>query len=209
MTELCSKKRRGFNLIEAAIVLGVVGLVVAGIWVAAAALSEKLEVKNVKDFVLYSQGLALKYSQNYPITTYLSLRKVMPENMVLPGGFMLYYYSPTNGYPMSANDKVVVYPWYYNVYSQSGHNVDGTTSSSIRFLEDARAVPWVYTPRPGVCAGLLSWMIGLGTSKHVLVGYSDIDDSPTNETYWDSQSGSAPPTISTCKTLIFMEIFIY
>ena len=52
MTALCSKKRRGFNLIEAAIVLAVVGLVVAGVWVAAAAISEKREINNVKDFIL-------------------------------------------------------------------------------------------------------------------------------------------------------------
>ncbi len=32
-------KRRGFNLVEAAIVLGVVGLVIGGIWVAASAVS--------------------------------------------------------------------------------------------------------------------------------------------------------------------------
>jgi hypothetical protein len=33
-------RRRGFNLIEAAIVLGVIGLVIGGIWVAAAAVTE-------------------------------------------------------------------------------------------------------------------------------------------------------------------------
>ena len=36
------KSRRGFNLIEAAIVLGVVGLVIGGIWVAAAAVQQNL-----------------------------------------------------------------------------------------------------------------------------------------------------------------------
>lgn len=34
------KSRRGFNLIEAAIVLGVVGLIIGGIWVAASAVQE-------------------------------------------------------------------------------------------------------------------------------------------------------------------------
>ncbi len=38
------KRRRGFNLIEAAIVLGVVGLVIGGIWVAAAAVSSTLKI---------------------------------------------------------------------------------------------------------------------------------------------------------------------
>ena len=34
----------GFNLIEAAIVLGVIGLIIGGIWVAAAAINENLKV---------------------------------------------------------------------------------------------------------------------------------------------------------------------
>ncbi len=36
--------KRGFNLIEAAIVLGVVGLVIGGIWIAASAVSDKMRV---------------------------------------------------------------------------------------------------------------------------------------------------------------------
>lgn len=41
---IANKGRRGFNLIEAAIVLGVVGLVVGGIWVAAAAVTTSRNV---------------------------------------------------------------------------------------------------------------------------------------------------------------------
>jgi hypothetical protein len=36
--------RRGFNLIEAAIVLGVIGLVIGGIWVAAASVADNQRV---------------------------------------------------------------------------------------------------------------------------------------------------------------------
>ncbi len=39
------RRRRGFNLIEAAIVLGVVGLVIGGIWVAAAEVSERMRIQ--------------------------------------------------------------------------------------------------------------------------------------------------------------------
>jgi len=50
--------RRGFNLIEAAIVLAVVGLVVAGIWVAAAHFSEEYKVnKMVADLELIFNGV--------------------------------------------------------------------------------------------------------------------------------------------------------
>ena len=42
-------KKRGFNLIEVATVLGVVGLVVGAIWVGAAALRENMAVKSIKE----------------------------------------------------------------------------------------------------------------------------------------------------------------
>lgn len=50
------RHRKGFNLVEAAIVLGVVGLVIGGIWVAASAVSENMKVKRL------SEGLQLIYS---------------------------------------------------------------------------------------------------------------------------------------------------
>ncbi len=40
-----ARKKKGFNLIEAAIVLGVVGLVIGGIWIAAAAVMEEWKVR--------------------------------------------------------------------------------------------------------------------------------------------------------------------
>jgi hypothetical protein len=53
--------RRGFNLIEAAIVLGVIGLVIGGIWVAAAAVTENQKINRVAEAILYAsrQGRAL------------------------------------------------------------------------------------------------------------------------------------------------------
>ena len=39
-----ARRRRGFNLVEAAIVLGVIGLVIGGIWAAASSLSESRKV---------------------------------------------------------------------------------------------------------------------------------------------------------------------
>jgi len=41
---LREQRRRGFNLIEAAIVLGVVGLVIGGIWVAASSVNDKIKM---------------------------------------------------------------------------------------------------------------------------------------------------------------------
>ncbi len=51
-------KKRGFNLIESAIVLGVVGLVIGGIWVAAAAVNNNYKVsKTVSDLVLVVKNI--------------------------------------------------------------------------------------------------------------------------------------------------------
>ena len=46
------KSRKGFNLIEAAIVLGVVGLVIGGIWVAAAAVMQNYRVNQTSSAIL-------------------------------------------------------------------------------------------------------------------------------------------------------------
>jgi hypothetical protein len=45
-------RERGFNLIEAAIVLGVVGLVIGGIWVAASAVKDRLDFSELQKGVL-------------------------------------------------------------------------------------------------------------------------------------------------------------
>lgn len=51
------KRKRGFNLVEAAIVLGVVGLVIGGIWVAASAVTNNLKITDTKKAILsISQG---------------------------------------------------------------------------------------------------------------------------------------------------------
>jgi type II secretory pathway pseudopilin PulG len=46
------QERRGFNLIETAIVLGMVGIVIGGIWVGAATVSENIKVKKTIEGIL-------------------------------------------------------------------------------------------------------------------------------------------------------------
>jgi len=48
-----ARRKRGFNLIESAIVLGVVGLVIGGVWVAAAATKESMKVTDTINGVLF------------------------------------------------------------------------------------------------------------------------------------------------------------
>ncbi len=64
------KARKGFNLIEAAIVLAVVGAVIGGIWVAAATVSYNYQKQQFLQGFLTIQRLADKYlSQSLPCTT--------------------------------------------------------------------------------------------------------------------------------------------
>jgi len=209
MTELCSKKRRGFNLIESAIVLGVVGLVVAGIWAAAVTISEKREINNAKDFILYQQGLALKYSRNYPLpSNYLQINKLLPND--LPGNFKLEYYGGTTGWAISENNKVYADALLANVYSQDGYNVSGSFNWWMYFTKDALATPWVWAPRPSLCAGLLSWTIGYAATHPVLLGYSlDLSNPNSNRLYWDARTGAAPPNVSICQNVTLLDVFFF
>lgn len=209
MTKLCRKKRRGFNLIEAAIVLGVVGLVVAGVWVAAAAISERREINNAKEFILYAQGLALKYRQNYPLpSNYLTLSRVMTTDTALPGGFTLYPYSPTYFMPVSENNKLYVNTALQNDYTQDSYNVSGSFNWWVFFVDYASTTTWTYVPRPVVCAGLLSWAIAQAAQSPVLLGYADVS-SPSTKLYWDARTGAAPPSIATCQTIVKLDVFVW
>lgn len=66
-----SRARRGFNLIEAAIVLGVIGLVIGGIWVAAATVRERNVVTQMIGDLISSASL---------------LRDLFPRDLLVPGG---------------------------------------------------------------------------------------------------------------------------
>lgn len=85
------KTRMGFNLIESAIVLGVVGLVIGGIWYAAAAMYENykvnktindiaLIVKNVQELISIRDAESIGNAVN--ITTTLIKAGVFPETWV-------------------------------------------------------------------------------------------------------------------------------
>jgi hypothetical protein len=111
------KKRRGFNLIEAAIVLGVVGLVIGGIWVAAASvldnwkLSETISgtlvlAQNTQRLISISDAVPLGNAFNMS-STLLSMQaypagwknQISPLNTSTPvfsyiaGYFDIYFYS--------------------------------------------------------------------------------------------------------------------
>jgi hypothetical protein len=72
---IAHKTRMGFNLIEAAIVLGVVGLVIGGIWVSAAKLHQERQLNQaVTDMLIVSNNIRRIYkgfdlSGHFPLDT--------------------------------------------------------------------------------------------------------------------------------------------
>lgn len=94
---LHSKSRKGFNLIEAAIVLGLVGVVVGGIWAASAGVREQsainqsisdvlVTVNNVRSLV---SGSPASFCQSIGCTPNINVTAQMAEAGVLPAGSTL------------------------------------------------------------------------------------------------------------------------
>ncbi len=83
-----AKARRGFNLIEAAIVLGVVGLIIGGIWVAAAAVQSNMKKSDAsRGLIQIVQNVRNLYYGQSPtatadITTQLINAGALPANFV-------------------------------------------------------------------------------------------------------------------------------
>jgi Tfp pilus assembly protein PilE len=81
--------QRGFNLIEAAIVLGIVGLIVGGIWVAAAAVYENLRTgRGTQQLLQTAQAIRSLHASQTTITTgditaSMAAAKALPSDMVV------------------------------------------------------------------------------------------------------------------------------
>lgn len=120
----CPRALKGFNLVEAAIVLGVVGLVIGGIWVAASSVSHTMKVNT-----LY-KGI---------VSTVINTRTLFGRNMTLPNGS-----AAVSDEMWSAG----VYP--SDAFYQSG---TGSLSIRHYMLDPANAIqtPYavVYTQGPG------------------------------------------------------------
>ena len=86
-----NKRQRGFNLIEAAIVLGVVGLVIGGIWVAAAAVQSNLRESDAsKGLLQIVQNVRnLYYGQSPTTTTTTDITTALISANAIPGDFII------------------------------------------------------------------------------------------------------------------------
>jgi Tfp pilus assembly protein PilE len=88
------RTNKGFNLIEAAIVLGIVGLVVGGIWVAATSVYANLRSKQATDQLLkitqsvralYATSSTTGYTTATDITAFMAQANVLPSDTLTLG----------------------------------------------------------------------------------------------------------------------------
>lgn len=89
-----SAKRRGFNLVEAAIVLGVVGLIIGGIWVAAAAVRENYQVNETITLLQSITNNANNIYKGLPVPSVLTL---MTPTLISAGAIPPNYVNGTGG----------------------------------------------------------------------------------------------------------------
>ena len=83
-----TRAKRGFNLVEAAIVLGVIGLVIGGIWVAAAAVQSNLRKSDAsKGLIQIVQNVRNLYYGQSPSSTGAITTQLINANAV-PGNFI-------------------------------------------------------------------------------------------------------------------------
>lgn len=86
-----ARKKRGFNLIEAAVVLLVVGLVIGGIWYAAASVQQSQRINNTAAGIIQiAQGARRLFSHNdYPIvaSTNVDVSATAAAGGLLPSDF--------------------------------------------------------------------------------------------------------------------------
>lgn len=116
------RNRKGFSLVEAAIVLAVVGLVVGGIWYAAANVMENYRVnKTVADLQLIVrnvQGL-ISFRDSEAIGNGITLINLLSSAGKIPQGWPLvgsYIENPYYGHTTIINQTSGAFPLFYIVF---------------------------------------------------------------------------------------------
>lgn len=110
-------RRHGFSLIEAAIVLGIVGLVIGGIWVAATSVREKNKAAEVsKDIGLMLEGAKRYLASNRSLTgldgsTFTSGKILSLKALHMLPPDCVNTYNGTGGYVCNSTR----YPWTPNI----------------------------------------------------------------------------------------------
>ncbi len=143
-------KNKGFNLIEAAIVLGIVGLVVGGIWVAATSVYANLRSKRATDELLQIvQGTRALFATSSVIgqANGFNLTASLAQSNVLPGDTL-------GSTPALATSANTVNPWGGNIGVFDAPNSNGTADTGFQ-------VQFTRVPN-AACVDLISRSTGAG-----------------------------------------------
>lgn len=138
------RSEQGFNLIEAAIVLGIVGLIVGGIWAAASSAYNNMRLQGATSQILVvAQNARNMFSNNPSDTEALTNEQSISLGLV-----------PTNMVTNVSGSNVIRSPW--------GSQVDVTRGSGDRFITI------VYNDLPQAsCTGLLTRLAGTGSNSGI------------------------------------------
>ena len=137
MEAVARRAKRGFNLIEAAIVLGVVGLVIGSIWVGARDVSQR---NRANSFISDVGLIAMDIKSNFKSVTLVQPSWVMQKYLVARG----YYPDPQNEFGSSAYSEprlgkgaIISWVWYpTGTATPSGLdiNANGVEKSVCRYI---------------------------------------------------------------------------
>ncbi len=185
-------RRKGFNLVEAAIVLGVVGLVIGGIWVAANSINEKILIKDANTVMLTAFHVTNKYRREFDNAAFNADMAEMIALEGLPGNFKLVGTSSIRG-------NGVEFLFLYR--PTQGLKV------TIRFYNSSYSA---WSPNPRVCTELSKYLVDRNFTAGIpsnTVVWRDINFAANN---WLPNFATPPkPDFSSimnfCKTNIWID----
>jgi type II secretory pathway pseudopilin PulG len=151
----------GFNLIEAAIVLGIVGIIVGGIWVAASAAYNNMKLRDATSQILViGQNLRSLLGNNPNDTSLLATATAVqmglaPSNMIGPGNTLRSPWNTGVTIDRASGDNYVSIV-YADLPSEACSGLLGRLSNS------------------GASSGIRTIVVGTGTPVYTTVGTQDL-----------------------------------
>lgn len=152
-------RKRAFSLIEAAIVLGVVGLVIGGIWISAASIRAKIRANNVVYMVNQTIEVYQKYAKETPSQDIIHLM----NGTLLPPGFT---YTPNvwGNTDIIHGNGVILYGFYNWYDTEDGLYGDISFSESYENFQEV--------PQPETCLALYKYFVAQSWSPIITPGLS-------------------------------------
>ena len=197
---LSGKTRSGFSLIEAAIVLGVIGLVIGGIWIGAQAINDRRNATDMKEFLGWFTPRLDEMIKSNPTLTSTS-------NGLVDGLLV-------KQYPNAPGNAIATDTGGYVIYRIKNTYIDAVTCGSyapqctwemaVYFLDS----DFNYAADPATCTAALTYSLNFYTQRSGKV-ILRIDDLLGNTFTYTKGSGTQPnlsSLIGSCKVIIMINL---